>query len=29
VKATLESDRRKTLESERERFIAMYLGPAR
>ena len=28
VKTTLESDRRKTLESERERFMAMYLGPA-
>ena len=28
-KTTLEGDRRKTLESERERFMAMYLGPAR
>ena len=29
VKTTLEGDRRKTLESERPRFMAMYLGPAR
>ena len=29
VKATLEGDRRKTLESERQRFMAMYVGPAR
>jgi hypothetical protein len=29
VKTTLEGDRRKTLELERERFMAMYLGPAR
>ena len=29
VKATLERDRRKTLESEREHFMAMYLGAAR
>ena len=29
VKTTFEGDRRKTLESERERFMAMYLGPAR
>lgn len=29
VKTTLEGDRRKTLESERQRFMAMYLGPAR
>jgi hypothetical protein len=29
VKTTLERDRRKTLESERERFIAIYLGAAR
>jgi len=29
VKAILEADRRKTLESERQRFMAMYLGPAR
>ncbi len=28
LKTTLEGDRRKTLESERERFMAMYLGPA-
>jgi len=28
VKTTLEGDRRKTLESERARFMAMYLGPA-
>ena len=28
VKTTLEGDRRKTLESERERFMAVYLGPA-
>ena len=28
-KTTLEGDRRKTLESERARFMAMYLGPAR
>src|SRR5436309_16115540 len=26
VKTTLERDRRKTLESERERFISIYLG---
>jgi hypothetical protein len=29
VKTTLERDRRKILESERERFIAIYLGAAR
>jgi len=29
VKTTLEGARRKTLESERARFLAMYLGPAR
>ena len=29
VKTTLEGDRRKTLESEHERFMAMYLGAAR
>jgi hypothetical protein len=29
VKTTLESDRRKTLESERERFMSLYLGAAR
>src|SRR2546428_10243338 len=29
VKTTLEGDRRKTLESERARLMAMYLGPAR
>jgi hypothetical protein len=29
VKTTLEGDRRKTLESERHRFMAMYLGSAR
>jgi hypothetical protein len=29
VKIILERDRRKTLESERERFMAMYLGSAR
>lgn len=29
VKTTLERDRRETLESERERFIAIYLGAAR
>src|SRR3989441_9609474 len=29
VKTTLEGDRRKTLESERERFMSMYLGAAR
>jgi len=29
LKTTLEGDRRKTLESERARFMAMYLGPAR
>lgn len=29
VKATLERDRRKTLESEREHFMSMYLGAAR
>jgi len=28
VKTTLEGDRRKTLESERAHFMAMYLGPA-
>jgi hypothetical protein len=28
VKATLERDRRKTLESVREHFMSMYLGPA-
>jgi hypothetical protein len=29
IKATLERDRRKTLESERERFMSLYLGAAR
>ena len=29
LKATLERDRRKTLESERERFMSLYLGAAR
>ncbi len=29
VKTTLERDRRKTLESERERFMTLYLGAAR
>src|SRR5216684_7791172 len=29
VKTTLEGDRRKTLESEREGFMSMYLGAAR
>jgi len=29
VKTTLERDRRKTLESERERFMSIYLGAAR
>ena len=29
VKATLERDRRRTLESEREHFMSMYLGAAR
>jgi len=29
VKTTLESDRRKTLESERQRFTSIYLGAAR
>jgi len=29
VKTTLERDRRKTLESERERFLSLYLGAAR
>ena len=29
VKTTLESDRRRTLESERERFMSLYLGAAR
>jgi len=29
VKTTLERDRRRTLESERERFISIYLGAAR
>jgi hypothetical protein len=29
VKTTLERDRRKTLESERERFMSLYLGAAR
>jgi len=28
AKTTLERDRRKTLESERERFISIYLGAA-
>jgi hypothetical protein len=29
VKTTLERDRRKTLESQRERFMEIYLGAAR
>jgi hypothetical protein len=29
VKTTLERDRRKTLESERGRFMSLYLGAAR
>jgi len=29
VKTILEGDKRKTLESERERFMSMYLGAAR
>jgi hypothetical protein len=29
VKTTLERDRRKTLESERNRFMSIYLGAAR
>jgi hypothetical protein len=29
VKTTLERDRRKTLESERERFMSLYLGAPR
>jgi hypothetical protein len=29
TRATLERDRRKTLESERERFMSLYLGAAR
>ena len=29
LKTTLERDRRKTLESERERFMSIYLGAAR
>ena len=29
IKATLERDRRKTLESERDRFMSLYLGAAR
>ncbi len=29
VRTTLERDRRKTLESERERFMSLYLGAAR
>jgi hypothetical protein len=29
IKTTLERDRRKTLESERERFMSIYLGAAR
>ena len=29
VKTTLEGDRRKTLESEREHFMSIYLGAAR
>jgi len=29
VKTTLERDRRRTLESEREHFMSMYLGAAR
>ena len=29
ARATLERDRRKTLESERHRFMAIYLGAAR
>ena len=29
IKATLERERRKTLESERDRFMSIYLGAAR
>jgi hypothetical protein len=29
IKTTLESERRKTLESERDRFMSLYLGAAR
>jgi hypothetical protein len=29
IKTTLERDRRKTLESERHRFMSIYLGAAR
>jgi len=29
VKTTLERDRRKTLQSERDRFMSLYLGAAR
>ena len=29
LKTTLERDRRKTLESERERFMSLYLGAVR
>jgi hypothetical protein len=29
VKTTLEGDRRKTLQSERDRFMSIYLGAAR
>ena len=29
IKTTLESDRRKTLQSERHRFMSIYLGAAR
>ena len=29
VKTTLERDRRKTLQSERDRFMSIYLGAAR
>jgi hypothetical protein len=29
VKATFERDRRRTLESERDRFMSIYLGAAR
>jgi hypothetical protein len=29
IKTTLERDRRKTLQSERERFMSIYLGAAR
>jgi hypothetical protein len=29
IKTTLERDRRKTLESERNRFMSIYLGAAR